>query len=147
MGINDEFIVINGVDITGCSNFAVDIKKHEVKCKLHKKLCKECPDCNYKAVTKLNHSNSNLAYGLKLSEIKSELRRQVSKEYEFILSSVLTLLEELQREAPESESCYYKDECGCDCTPKKDGKVSVCTYERIEDMMNLIKFALRKELN
>lgn len=40
------------------------------------------------------------------------------------------------------ESCYYKNECGENCYPKKSGKVEYCCYENAEKIEKIINEVL-----
>jgi len=121
-------------------------------------LCRSCeghvPDCYYKQLQKLKTQCESYKDNITLQE---ESHRKVIKTYEeetkrlwaretdlcnAISTSLLAVpalekrnkelvdaIEEIQRNSPEWHDCYYKDECGESCTPKREGKVSVCIYE------------------
>lgn len=42
------------------------------------------------------------------------------------------------------ESCYYKNECGENCYPKKSGKIEYCCYENAEKIEKIINEVLEQ---
>jgi hypothetical protein len=52
------------------------------------------------------------------------------------------ITEKLITELPEYNSCYYKDECGDNCTPKKQSKVEYCSYENVDKILTIINEVL-----
>lgn len=79
-----------------------------------------------------------------MTEIEEELietlyRRDNSiKKYKQALREIKNITEKLITEQPEYHSCYYKDECGDNCTPKKQGKVEYCCYENADKILTII---------
>ena len=60
------------------------------------------------------------------------------KKYEQTLEEIRNIAEKLITETPEYNSCYYKDECGDNCTPKKQNKVEYCCYENVDKILTII---------
>ena len=54
------------------------------------------------------------------------------------LEKIIDIAEKLITETPEYNSCYYKDECGDNCTPKKQSKVEYCCYENVDKILTII---------
>ena len=78
------------------------------------------------------------------TELEEELietlyRRDNSiKKYKQALEEIKNITEKLITEQPEYHSCYYKDECGDNCTPKKQSKVEYCCYENADKILTII---------
>lgn len=62
--------------------------------------------------------------------------------YEQALKKIINIAEKLITETPEYRSCYYKDECGDNCTPKKQNKVEYCCYENVDKILTIINEVL-----
>jgi chromosome segregation ATPase len=60
------------------------------------------------------------------------------KDYKTALEEIKNITEKLITEQPEYHSCYYKDECGDNCTPKKQSKVEYCCYENADKILTII---------
>lgn len=58
--------------------------------------------------------------------------------YKQALEKIIDIAEKLITEIPEYHSCYYKDECGDNCTPKKQSKVEYCCYENVDKILTII---------
>lgn len=58
--------------------------------------------------------------------------------YKQALREIKNITEKLITEQPEYHSCYYKDECGDNCTPKQQGKVEFCCYENVDKILTII---------
>ena len=58
--------------------------------------------------------------------------------YKQALEKIRDITEKLITELPEYHSCYYKDECGDNCTPKKQNKVEYCCYENVDKILTII---------
>lgn len=55
------------------------------------------------------------------------------------LQQVKEIAEDLVTATPEYHSCYYKDECGPKCTPKKRGEIDYCCYEKVDEILKIIR--------
>ena len=79
-----------------------------------------------------------------MTEIEEELTETVHrrdnsiKKYKQALEEIKNITEKLITEQPEYHSCYYKDECGDNCTPKKQSKVEYCCYENADKILAII---------
>ena len=72
----------------------------------------------------------------------------VNNFYSVVLGRIKEIAEELILETNESDSCYYKDECGPDCYPKRrimelekqepQGRTTYCQYEAVSKILDII---------
>lgn len=62
--------------------------------------------------------------------------------YKLTLKGIRKIIKTLITEMPEYYDCYFKDECGDNCTPKQQGKVTYCCFENVDKIENLINEAL-----
>ena len=69
------------------------------------------------------------------------------KKYKQALEKIRNIAEKLITETPEYHSCYYKDECGNNCTPKKQSKVEYCCYENVDKILTIIDEVLEDSEN
>lgn len=68
--------------------------------------------------------------------------------YSVVLGRIKEIAQELLLETNESDSCYYKDECGPNCYPKRrimelekqepQGRTTYCQYEAVSKILNII---------
>ena len=65
---------------------------------------------------------------------KNEQYRQLLEDINKSIDTFITYTEEYS-------SCYYKNECGKFCTPKREGKImdNVCVYHELDKMQENIK--------
>ena len=67
------------------------------------------------------------------------------EKYKQALEEIKNITEKLITEQPEYHSCYYKDECGDNCTPKQQGKVAYCCFENVEKIEKLINEVINEK--
>lgn len=75
--------------------------------------------------------------------------------YRKALEEIEEIANVLITETNESDSCYYKDECGPDCYPKRriielekqepQGRTTYCQYETVDKILNIINKAKGEE--
>ena len=65
--------------------------------------------------------------------------------YKQAFEKIIDIAEKLITETPEYNSCYYKDECGNNCTPKKQSKVQYCCYENVDKILTIINEVLNEQ--
>lgn len=63
--------------------------------------------------------------------------------YKQAFEEIRNITEKLITELPEYNSCYYKDECGDNCTPKQQSKVEYCCYENVDKILTIISEVLK----
>lgn len=124
-----ESIIIDGCNVAECMYFNDKNKKCRtfsygdgVKFTSYK--CEQDKNCYYKQLQKLKQENEKF--------------RKIFKEIQEIIKILII-------ETPEYHSCYYKDECGDKCTPKKQGKVEYCCFENVEKIENIINEVLNEK--
>lgn len=93
-------------------------------------------------IAELKHENEVLkdtcnAWGYTSTQHIEKIER-----YKQALEEIRNITEKLITELPEYNSCYYKDECGDNCTPKKQSKVEYCCYENVDKILTIINEAL-----
>jgi hypothetical protein len=154
-----EEIIIDGVDISGCENKDLVLFDKEHYCKEIEYddgspvyTCEERPDCYFKQLKRLQKEKEELKkyyngfianckycdewYMDKCNYIKKD------NKYKQALEEIRDITKTLITETPEYNSCYYKDECGDNCTPKKQSKVQYCCYENVEKIETIINEVL-----
>lgn len=89
---------------------------------------------------KLEEENKELKKQLTEDKILDEEIQSLSREdkYKSALEEIKNITERLITEQSEYHSCYYKDECGDNCTPKKQSKVEYCCYENADKILTII---------
>ena len=156
---------INGIDVSECDYFE---KQHiedmyesddcnvciDNFCALCWKECEKHNGCYFKQLKRLQKENNILKQTIKnknfvaIVEENEELKKKkdeyyiINLDYETKISYLIQALEKLITETPEYNSCYYKDECGDNCTPKKQSKVEYCCYENVDKILTIINEAL-----
>lgn len=90
-------------------------------------------------VVKLQNQVDELEETIKTEAYKSLndlLFRQLLSEKQILVEAIY----KIQENSPEYDSCYYKDECGKNCTPKKEGKIdnNFCIYEYCQQTIEMI---------
>ena len=74
-------------------------------------------------------------------EWKKDLIKENDK-YKQLLEEIRNIADKLITGLPEYHSCYYKDECGDNCTPKKQSKVEYCCHENVDKILTIINEVL-----
>lgn len=74
----------------------------------------------------------------KLQDQINELETITTAKYKRALDEIEEKLGELITETPEYDNCYYKDQCGEYCPPKREMKVATCLYEEVDKILDII---------
>ena len=107
----------------------------------------EIDHINHEYTYKLQKENEELkenqCYPEACGHIATEIIRysnvcEINLKYKSALEEIKNITEKLITEQPEYHSCYYKDECGDNCTPKKQSKVEYCCYENVDKILTII---------
>lgn len=114
-----------------CAVYELSIACHdkENKCKYYQV---------YKQLKRLQEENKELKEKAPMKLIAKNIK------YHSALEEIRNIAEKLITELPEYNSCYYKDECGNNCTPKKQSKNEYCCYENADKILTIINEVLNK---
>ena len=141
-------IIIDGVNVAKCQCFEND------KCLWCKKYyennvtpnCKEVKDCYFKQLQRLKQENEELKKRCEeLDKMTGIFSARLANKYKQSLEKIREIIKTLIMEMPEYHDCYYKDECGENCTPKQQDKVTYCCFENVEKIENLINEVLNEK--
>lgn len=143
-------VIIDGVDVSECSlyrNRKCIKRKYGVKDKIGfiQEIYEECNSfCDYGAYARAEQLQRLKAENEELKEHNKTLVYNCEKfrEGNIKLKQALEEIREIAQYHIDNccmlESCYYKEECGANCYPKKSGKVEYCCYENIGQILNKI---------
>lgn len=135
---------INGIDVSGAELYEkiVQLQKEIEAYKQSENEAKEI-------IAELEHKNNCLQKKNDKLKKKKDEYFVMNLNYEIKISYLIQALEEIRditerliTELPEYNSCYYKDECGDNCTPKKRSKVEYCCYENVDKILTMINEVL-----
>lgn len=86
----------------------------------------------FKQLKRLQEENEKAKEYIKDLQVRKDEYYLRTLDYEAKISYLIQALEEIKNiteklitETPEYNSCYYKDECGDNCTPKNKVKLSI----------------------
>lgn len=141
---------INGIDVSEWELKGVLIPITECKyfegigdCKEAKGLCVDNDNCYFKQLARLREENEELKKQLEFSRTHKTVLDAGRIKYKQALEEIRNIAEKLITETPEYNSCYYKDECGDNCTPKKQSKAEYCCYENVDKILTIINEVLK----
>ena len=143
---------INGIDVSEYFIDVVDESGGTVDYKI-------LPNVERLLVEKIFEQNQQLKRlqeeNIRLKKIKDDFFKQaeishqavqdknkIIEKLETVIQETRNIIEKLITETPEYHSCYYKDECGDNCTPKKQSKVQYCCYENVDKILTIINEVL-----
>lgn len=109
--------------------------------------CNLCDkDCYFKQLQRLKQENKELKKKINTYVCSTNCHKYIQADkYKQALKEIREIIKTLIVEMPEYHDCYYKDECGDNCTPKQQGKVTYCCFENVEKIEKLINEALDEQ--
>lgn len=129
-------------EILSCENFSSScyIKRLQQELDIKEKMLDKFMIGSGETLEKLQKENENLKEQLNIYMSQYEIK--IPNKYRQALEKIIDIAEKLITETPEYNSCYYKDECGNNCTPKKQSKVEYCCYENVDKILTIINEVL-----
>lgn len=125
-------IIIDGVDVSGCKYYKYKFCYCSKGVDGLEKKCYDYPNCYYKQLARKTEECQKLEETVdNLLKIQHQLAANCEK-YRQTIEEIKEAAEKLINYTPEYDNCYYKEECGENCTPKKNKKIDVCLYEEVD---------------